>query len=168
MKRAIKLTESELRKIIKESVIQSLKEAKLNEIGDTSKFYRTLGGIGGEADWLARTTDDQEEKEHYTERGKKADKLWRELVKRNVPNEHPDEYELYDIHDPKSAEMFRDASRAWVRGYEAGIHAADLRRQDAQRQSKNADGTNADADFYYGLYGNAQKGTARNKGYTKK
>lgn len=132
MKRAIKLTESELRKIIKESVIQSLKEAKLNEIGDTGKFHRILGGIGGEADWLADTTDDPEEKRLYKERGKKADELSKELLRRNVPNEHPDEYDLYDIHDPKSAEMFRDFSRHWTRGYEAGIHAADAERRNGQ------------------------------------
>ena len=97
-KKRIKLTESDLHRIIKESVNEVL-----NELGDSDRIHNYLGTISGYHD--AKGNDEQSRRAYNLSN----------RIQKNRNNG-----QLYDPHSEESAAEYRRNSHAFVNGYDNG------------------------------------------------
>ena len=108
-KKLIRLTESDLHRIVKESV-----RKVINEIGNTDKYYGDMGYTMGYNDAMRCHGETPEEREMGRKKADRAMSLSTRLQK------HQNNGELYDVHSKKSAAQYRANTNASNRGYESG------------------------------------------------
>ena len=109
MKQRIRLTESDLHRIIKESV-----KKVLNEVGYTDKYYKLGGGYDGYYSAAAHHSKDEEEQKKFRKQAMRGYYLDNKLHK------HNNNGQLYDPHSKESAENYRKKSNAYTTAFDQG------------------------------------------------